>query len=84
MKLQTNNWNALLMLLQLISEHQKGENVEEKRKRKQKNERIRKTTRKRRRPKRVKFNLKNNEYYTITPKNRIKKNKRKQTRKKRK
>ena len=39
---------------------------------------------KKKKTKRVKFNLKNNEYYTITPKNRIKKNKRKQTRKKRK
>ena len=55
-----------------------------KKKRKTKKRKNKKNNKKKKQTKRVKFNLKNNEYYTITPKNRIKKNKRKQTRKKRK
>ena len=55
-----------------------------KRKKKTRKRNNKKNNKKKKKTKRVKFNLKNNEYYTITPKNRIKKNKRKQTRKKRK
>lgn len=54
-----------------------------KKKRKTK-KRKKKTKKKKKKTRRVKFNLKKNEYYTITHKNRVKKSKRKQTRKKRK
>lgn len=54
------------------------------RKKKRKTKKRKKNNKKKKKTRRVKFNLKKNEYYTITPKNRIKKRKRKQTRKKRK
>ena len=41
-----------------------------------------KNKKKKKTKRRVKFNLKNNEYYTITPKNKIRKNKKRRTRKK--
>lgn len=54
------------------------------RKKKRKTKRKKNKKKKKKKTRRVKFNLKKNEYYTITPKNRVKKSKRKQTRKKRK
>ena len=43
---------------------------------------VKKDKKKKKTKRRVKFNLKNNEYYTITPKNKIRKNKKRGTRKK--
>lgn len=53
-----------------------------KRKRKTRKRNNKKQQKKKKKTRRVKFNLKKNEYYTITPKNRLKKNK-KQTKKRR-
>ena len=79
------------MSLSELNEENEGANEGGKKKKKRrkskkgkktKKKKAKKNKKKKKTKRRVKFNLKNNEYYTITPKNKIRKNKKRGTRKK--